>query len=92
MDAKSKRTMQKNFPKVLDLHGLTTQQAFNKVLMFLKVSKMIGRTHCKIITGSSGIMRKDFYFWTETPVMRPYVGNVKKAHEDGAYLVRLKGN
>lgn len=89
MDAKSKHTMRKNFPKALDLHGLTTQQAFNKVLMFLKINKMIGRTHCKIITGASGIMRKDFYFWTETPAMKPLVVNVKKGHEDGAYLVRV---
>lgn len=89
MDKKSKYTMRKNFPKALDLHGLTTQQAFSKVLMFLKVHKMIGSDYCKIITGASGIMRKDFYYWTETPVMKPYVRNVKKGHEDGAYLVRV---
>lgn len=90
MDKKTKYILRKNFPKALDLHGLTTQQAFSKVLMFLKMHKMIESPYCKIITGESGIMRKDFYYWTETPVMKPYVGNVKKAHEDGAYLVRLK--
>lgn len=86
----SNKEIRKNFPKAIDLHGLTTDQAFSKVVMFLKMHKMIGSTYCKVITGETGIMRKDFYYWTETPVMKPYVENVKKAHEDGAYLVRLK--
>lgn len=81
--------MRNNFPKVLDLHGLTTQQAFNKVVMFLKMHKTIGSTYCKVITGASGIMRKDFYSWTETPIMKHLVINVKKAHENGAYIVRV---
>lgn len=79
----------KNFPNHIDLHGLTTAQAFSKVVMFLKMHRMIGTIYCKVITGESGIMRKDFYYWTETPVMKPYIKNVKKAHENGAYLVRV---
>lgn len=90
--ASNNHVMRKNFPKALDLHGLTTDQAFSKVVMFLKMHQMIGSFYCKIITGESGIMRKDFYYWTETPVMRPYIDNVKKAHEDGAYLIKIKSS
>lgn len=77
-------------PPKIDLHGLTVQQGFNKSLMFIKVHQMAKSRHCKIITGVSGKMRREFEGWMENPVFTPYVESYKEFDNHGSFIITVK--
>jgi DNA-nicking Smr family endonuclease len=77
-------------PAKIDLHGLTVQQGFSKSLMFIKVHQMAESRHCKIITGVSGRMRKEFEAWIENPVFATYVDSIKEFDNHGSFIVTIK--
>jgi DNA-nicking Smr family endonuclease len=77
-------------PAKIDLHGLTVQQGFNKSLMFIKLHQMAGARHCKIITGISGKMRREFERWIENPVFSTYVESIKEFDNHGSFIIKIK--
>lgn len=77
-------------PTKIDLHGLTVQQGFSKALMFIKVHQMAESRYCKIITGVSGKMRKEFEGWMENPVFSTYVEAIKEFDNHGSFIVTIK--
>lgn len=79
-----------SIPTKIDLHGLTIQQGFSKSLMFIKVHQMAESRHCKIITGVSGKMRREFEGWIENPVFATYVESIKEFDNHGSFIVTIK--
>ena len=77
-------------PTKIDLHGLTVQQGFSKALMFIKVHQMAESRHCKIITGVSGRMRREFEGWVENPVFAKYVEAIKEFDNHGSFIIAVK--
>lgn len=77
-------------PAKIDLHGLTVQQGFSKSLMFVKLHRMAGSPYCKIITGISGKMRKEFEGWMDNPVFATYVESIKEFDNHGSFIIKLK--
>lgn len=77
-------------PLKIDLHGLTVQQGFNKSLMFIKVHQGLGSRHCKIITGVSGRMRREFEGWMENQVFAKYVEAIKEFDNHGSFIVTIR--
>lgn len=79
-----------NLPKYIDLHGLSTQAGYTKTLMFIKLSINENRRHCKVITGISGKMRREFEHWMKSPVFVPYVESFKVFDNNGSFIITLK--
>lgn len=79
-----------DLPSKIDLHGLTVQQGFNKSLMFIKLHRMQGSRHCKIITGVSGKMRKEFEGWMSNVVFATHVDSIKEFDNHGSFIVTVK--
>jgi DNA-nicking Smr family endonuclease len=77
-------------PVKIDLHGLTVQQGFNKSLMFVKLHRAQGSPYCKIITGVSGRMRREFEGWMENKTFATYVEAIKEFDNHGSFIVKLK--
>lgn len=77
-------------PAKIDLHGLTVQQGFSKSLMFIKLHQMAESRHCKIITGISGKMRKEFEGWMENSVFASYVESIKEFDNHGSFIIKIK--
>lgn len=48
---------------VIDLHGLSVNDAFHRVMDYLSETRM---THVLVITGRSGIIRHEFPMWMDT--------------------------
>lgn len=67
-------------PMVIDLHGMTAEQAFQQVSDAIRDGKLNHMRQLTVITGRSGVLYKDFPTWF--PTASP-VGNC------GAYTVRL---
>lgn len=78
-------------PTILDLHGLTIQQAFNRVNDFLTIHHTIGSRLITIITGKGGKIQDEFPHWcmnfTFVSECEPIVDSRGQA---GAYLIYLK--
>jgi hypothetical protein len=58
--------------------------------MFIKVHQMAESRHCKIITGVSGKMRKEFESWMENPVFASYVEAIKEFDNHGSFIVTIR--
>lgn len=68
----------------LDLHGLTTQQAYDETNKFLYQAKEAGYKHVTVITGLSGQIRYEFEDWmTQNALVR----ETKSLNGGGAYKV-----
>ena len=50
-------------PTVIDLHGLTTHNAYKETLYFVRQAKLNDIKCVRIITGRSGDIRKEFPDW-----------------------------
>lgn len=70
-------------PSILDLHGLTVQEAYDITMAFLGTTTHESVT---IITGRSGIIRAEFERWVENLKVVRSTTSVN----DGAFLVRLR--
>jgi DNA-nicking Smr family endonuclease len=84
--------MSKEFelPKLIDLHGFTVQAGYNRTLMFIRLSALAGRRHCKVVTGISGKMRREFEKWMGTQVFKPYVESFKVFDNQGSFIITLR--
>lgn len=77
-------------PNHIDLHGLTVQKGYNKTLMFIKMSFLNHKSACKIITGRSGQMNREFRGWCNSKIFNTYVEEVYQDFHKGSWTVRLK--
>ncbi len=79
-----------------DLHGLTTMQAFNKVLAAIESSYKAGHRNLVFITGvgnpvrGTGAIRAEFPTYIDHPRVRDMI--LESKYETGKYLVRLRKN
>lgn len=80
----------------IDLHGLTTMQAFHKVLTAIESSYKAGRRNLIFITGvgdpvrGTGAIRAEFPTYIDHPSVRNMI--LESKYETGKYLVRLRKN
>lgn len=78
-------------PEILDLHGMTVQQAFNKTNSFLRRHFDLRNKMVTIITGKGGKINEEFVHWCNN---LPFVSEVEPLTDSygqaGAYLIRLK--
>jgi DNA-nicking Smr family endonuclease len=69
----------------IDLHGLTVNEAHLRVMSFLDNA---GTEYVMIITGKSGIIRKEFPTWMENHMG---VRDIIEIHGGGAFSIRRHG-
>jgi len=80
----------------IDLHGMTSMQAFHKVLQTIETAHKNGDRKLLFITGigdsarGTGIIRQELPVYVDHPTVRDYVLGYK--YENGKYLVRLRKN
>ncbi len=72
------------FPAILDLHGMTVADAYDATVEFLSTSD---RKEVTVITGKSGVIRREFEFWLE---QIDVVHSYSVGHDGGAFLIRLR--
>lgn len=79
---KSKKSSEPTAQVKFDLHGYPVEIAFKLCRSTLEVYKNKGFRHVEVITGKSGIIRKEFPFWMEN------LGyNAKVSSHDGSFIV-----
>jgi len=76
-------------PINLDLHGLSVQQGFHKTLMFMKIHKMQGSRACRIITGRSGKMNREFKHWMNHPSFKAVTDQFYHDFHKGSWTVKF---
>lgn len=76
---------------VLDLHGMTLQQAFCAVNQFILNHSITGSKKITIITGKSGPILKEFPSWiSQNNYVRSINPVVDKKNQIGSFQVILK--
>jgi len=78
-----------DFPFIVDLHVLTIQQGYDKTLMFLKIHKMRGSKACRVITGRSGKMNKEFPDWLKGPSFKTLYYKVYQDFHKGSWTIHF---
>lgn len=78
----------RNSEEILDLHGLTLEESYNIVKEFLITSKTRNITKIIVITGKSGIIRKEFPLWLENFKEKKLIINYKKIN-DGSFQLKI---
>jgi DNA-nicking Smr family endonuclease len=73
---------------VLDLHGMTVQQAHQSVIDHV-TSNNSKHKWVTIITGKSGVIRSEAESWLSS---QPGVSSVTVAKSGGAFMVKFKTN
>lgn len=78
----------------LDLHGLTQEGAYRRLLGFLFDAQMDGKRLVLVITGKGGVLRNLLPFWLGQEELKRLVSGVSDAHAShggtGAYYVALR--
>lgn len=85
----------------LDLHGLSLQQAFNQFKGIIERSYYNKLRVILVVTGKgknsekgSGLIKREFVFWTELPEIKDKISGVSVADikhgGDGAFYVSIK--
>ncbi len=78
----------------IDLHGLTVQEAFDKVRKSLASHYKRGARRILIITGKGtmgkGLIKNEFAGWLENPKLKEYVRSWCWQNSGGAALIHLK--
>jgi len=80
----------------IDPHGLTTMQAFHRVLGAIETAYKNGDRNLLFITGvgdptrGTGAIRAEFPTYLDHPSVRNFI--LKAEYESGKYLVRLRKN
>ena len=75
------------FERRLDLHGMTTQAAFQATISYIEVAKRQGVSSVVIVTGKSGTIREEFLFWVHC---NENVARCELLPSDGAFRVILR--
>lgn len=70
---------------VLDLHQLTEEQAWNKIMTLAKS----GTRTAHIITGASGILKVKFQQWATDSILSPYIVSFSPIN-NGSFSVKFK--
>jgi DNA-nicking Smr family endonuclease len=73
----------------LDLHGMTAQQAFHALRLFLHTAQSDGLRCVEIVTGRGngehgGVLRREFALWLNLPDIRPMVLAAVHPHTSSA--------
>lgn len=75
--------------RVLDLHGLTVQRAFHSLMAFLRAAHAEGVRCVEVVTGQSGVIRRELPLWLNLPEVRPLVLATAHPHAANPGAVRL---
>ena len=91
------RVLQKEktaLPSMLDLHGLTVQQAFEATAGFLAGHFRAGTKDVLIVTGKGtmgeGLIKKEFDGWLKNPSLYRYIRYASWQNRGGAVKITLK--
>jgi DNA-nicking Smr family endonuclease len=78
----------------LDLHGHTQDEAHSVLLRFLRRASTAEKKLVLVITGKSGVLRRQVPLWLGTPEFRPLVISAESAAinhgGDGALYIRVR--
>ena len=83
---------------ILDLHGLSVQEAQEKVINFITEKYNNFETKCTIITGrgnhinangSSGVLKQMLPIWAQSTELKSYIKNIKLDNGGGVYKIKL---
>ncbi len=78
----------------LDLHGMTQNEAHEELLHFLRKAAGKGAKLVLVITGKSGVLRRQAPLWLALPDFREHVIGFEAAHiahgGEGALYVRVR--
>ena len=80
--------------RTLDLHGMTTQRAFQALLSFLQAAHAEQIRCVEVVTGrgsaeTGGIIRREFPHWLNRPDIRPLILGAAHPHALNPGSVRL---
>lgn len=88
------RKMPQELPLMLDLHGLTVQQAFDTTVRFLTVHYRAGTKEVVVVTGKGtmgeGLIKKEFDAWMKNQKIQKYIRTVMWQNRGGAVKITLK--
>lgn len=80
-------------PYMLDLHGQTVQDAFDKTASFLAKHHRAGHREVLIVTGKGtmgqGLIKKEFDGWINNPKIKKYVRTTQWQNRGGAVKITL---
>jgi DNA-nicking Smr family endonuclease len=78
----------------LDLHGHTQSEAHAELLHFLRKASDDGARLVLVITGRSGVLKRQVPHWLALPEFRALVAGIEQAHQrhggEGALYLRLR--
>ncbi len=79
---------------IIDLHGLTLQEAYTCVLKFVTIHFTMGTKHISIITGKGlhddGKIKKEMPLWLDTPVFKDKIASYEWVNAGGTVRINLK--
>ena len=79
---------------ILDLHGLTVQEAFESTNAFIKRARLAGLKEITIITGrgttGKALIKNEFSGWLENPALSPHIRTHTWQNRGGAVKIALK--
>ncbi|MDR3531415.1 MAG: Smr/MutS family protein [Rhodopila sp.] len=78
----------------LDLHGMTTQRAFQALMSFLRTAHAEQVRCVEVVTGrgsgeTGGVIRREFPHWLNLPEIRPLILGAAHPHALNPGSVRL---
>ena len=86
----------KELPFMLDLHGQTVQDAFDKTISFLGKHYRANHRQVLIVTGKGtmgqGLIKKEFDGWLNHDKIKKYVQSYQWQNRGGAVKINLKRN
>lgn len=103
MDRKTKAKIARgrlSIDRRLDLHGMTQNEAHQRLLAFVAAAFQRGDRTLLVITGKGGrdgafgVLRQSLPRWLAEPTFRAYISGIEEASAghggEGAFYVRLK--
>ena len=88
------RTGSKPQQRILDLHGLTVQEAFETSQKFIRQARRAGLKEVTIITGrgttGKALIKNEFEGWLENPKLSPHIRTHQWQNRGGAVKIALK--
>jgi DNA-nicking Smr family endonuclease len=75
--------------RTLDLHGRTVQRAFHALTAFLRAAHAEGVRCVEVVTGQSGVLRRELPLWLNLPEFRGMVLAAAHPHAANPGSVRL---
>ncbi|HQS83372.1 MAG: hypothetical protein B7Y25_00180 [Alphaproteobacteria bacterium 16-39-46] len=93
--ARKVKSKHHSFSATLDLHGLSQERAYEKLISFIETNHQKNRRSLLIITGKGqGILKKSLLVWLQSTSLRPLIASVELSlpHHggEGAFYVILR--